>query len=419
MGAASDDRQLAGLSRLNVLARELIDDQPFHGLLTRVVDAAKELTRADFSALLILRTGTDAEVAHFTYNAPRDLFPERLPRAVGLLAEPIHKRAPVRVDEICHHPHGVGIPTEHPPIAALLAVPILSADQVLGEVAVANRPGRPAFDDVDEALVQELAAHAGVAVTLATLRRTQEEAEERREALLDVALHDIRTPLTVARGFLSTIRSYGSELSAEDLESSFDSIDQALGRIQRLAEGPLVGRSDPSAEGAARRPAEAVDVHELFSELRCELGDYRQDVNVEVAVEPGWASTFMSDRALVREVLDNLVTNALKHSPPGEVVRVTARPEGESIRFDVTDRGHGIAPEEQGRVFERGYRTRQSQVAGVAGTGQGLSIVQRLAQLQGGAIGLSSRRGDGTTFWATFPLEPAPGPAGTGTASGL
>jgi len=401
----AEERRMAGLSRLNSLARQLLDEKPLDALLTPIVDTAKEITGAEFSAVLVLRPGSQREVAHFAYNAPRELFPERLPRAVGLLAEPIRTRAVVRTPDIRGHPQAVGIPVEHPPIAALLAVPILLGDRVLGEVVVANSPRNPAFDETDEALMDELAAHAAHAVTLARIHRAHEDDEETRRGLVEIALHDIRTPLTVARGFLTTIRSYGNELSDEDRDTSFDSIEQALDRIQSLVEGPLLG--NPDSTGGPTRAVEVVDVNVLMDELVAHLSEYRPEVSLEVNFEPGGPESFVGDRVVARELLDNLVTNAIKHSTAGDVVSITVRPEGESVRFDVTDRGPGIPPSEQDRVFDKGYRTHGSVAAGIPGTGQGLSIVRRLAELQGGTVGLSSRTGQGSTFWATLPLEPS------------
>ena len=120
---------------------------------------------------------------------------------------------------------------------------------------------------------------------------------------------------------------------------------------------------------------------------------------------------FVANTRLVRELLDNLASNAVKHAPADSVVTITVRREGDSIRFDISDRGPGIPPEEQARVFEQFYRTRQSTQAGVPGTGLGLWIVRRLGELLGGTVGLTSRPGEGTTFWVTFPLDaPLPPP---------
>lgn len=402
-----EHRRAGGLRRLNALARELVAEASLDVLLVRIVDAAKDLAGADYSALLLLREASLEEVAHFVYNAPRELFPERLPRVVGMLSVPVRTGRVVRIDDIRGHPAGVGIPVEHPPIAALLAAPVLVGDLVVGELAVANRPGRPGFDEVHEAVITELAAHAAVAVSLTTARQFRDQLDATRQGLLDVALHNIRTPLTVAKGFLATLRSHWDDLSVEDREHAFEAMVRAHDRIERLAEGTLL--DDPLGASGGPREVVEVGVVDVLDELRAAAG-----ATLEATVEPGTPATFLADRRLVRELLDHLVDNAVKHSPPGAAVRVTGRGEGPSVRFDVSDRGPGIPPEEQGRVFEQFYRTRQAVEAGLPGNGLGLWIVRRLAGLQGGAVGLSSRTGQGTTVWVTFPAarstDRVPGP---------
>jgi signal transduction histidine kinase len=402
-----DRRHMLGFEKLNVLARELLSEPSLDVILVRIVDAAKELARADFSALLLLRQGSEEEVTHFVYNAPRELFPERLPRAVGLLSVPIKTKSVARLHDIRGHSAGVGIPVEHPPIAALLAVPILVGGRAVGELAVSNQPDRPSFDHTDEALVVELAAHAAIALSLAAAKSAEEQVQATRRALLDVALHNIRTPLTVARGFLATIRSHGMDLSEEERDRSFEAIERAHERIQALAEGALLEEPTPPGGSTSVQEAQIIEVSELAQDLEAELGPYRQDVGLQVSIEEGCPDSFVGDHRLVRELLDNLVTNAMKHSPPGDTVRVTVRVEGGSIRFDVSDRGPGIAPEELSLVFDQFYRTSQSVTEGLPGTGLGLWITRRLAELQGGAVGVSSRSGQGTTFWVTLPLQPA------------
>jgi signal transduction histidine kinase len=108
---------------------------------------------------------------------------------------------------------------------------------------------------------------------------------------------------------------------------------------------------------------------------------------------------------MVREVLDNLVGNALKHTPEGREVVVSCRGDGAHVRFDVRDEGPGIAEAEQAALFERWSRTDSSRARQVPGFGLGLSIVKRLVTAHGGTLGVSSRAGEGATFWVTFPSE--------------
>jgi two-component system OmpR family sensor kinase len=107
---------------------------------------------------------------------------------------------------------------------------------------------------------------------------------------------------------------------------------------------------------------------------------------------------------MVREVLDNLVGNALKHAPPDSPVVVSARSEGDQVRFDVRDQGQGIPEGEQAALFERWSRTDSSRAKQLPGYGLGLSIVKRLVTAHGGSLGVSSRLGEGATFWVTFPV---------------
>ncbi len=336
-------RHMAGLQHLNVLARELLSERSLDVLLVRIVDAAKELARADFSALLLLREGSTEEVTNFVYNAPRELFPERLPRAVGLLAVPIQTASVARIDDIRGHAAGVGIPVEHPPIAALLAVPIVLGEQVVGELAVANTPDRMPFDDIDEALMGELAAHAAITLSLITAREAQDQVEETRRVLIDVAMHNIRTPLTVAQESLATVRAHGDGLSDEERNGPLEAVERALERIEALTEGSLLDEHTPVG-GTPVQELGPIDVHDLVTELDDEFGGMRPDVRVEVSVKDGFSAPFVGDRRLVREMLDSLVSNAVKHSPAGDVVAVTARLEGSSVRFDVSDRARAFHP---------------------------------------------------------------------------
>jgi signal transduction histidine kinase len=410
-----DRRQVHGLEALNALARELLAEPSLDVLLARIVDAAKELTGADFSALITVRDGGN-EVEHFVYNAPRELFPARLPRLVGLLAVPMATRSVARIDDIRGHPAGVGIPVQHPPIAALLAAPILVGDRVVGELAVANGPDRPTFDDVDEAMLTELAAHGAMAVSLVGAREAEAQVAATRRAIVDTALHNIRTPLAVANGFVATIRDHGTTMSNEELAHAFEAIDRAHERIQGLAEGGLL---DSPRAVSQPRPVDDVDVAPLGDELLTDLAPVRPDVEIRWDTAAGSPASFRGDGRLVREVLENLIANAVKHAPPTTPVTVTVRQDGSSVRFDVTDRGPGIPPEEQSRVFEQFYRTRQSVQQDLPGAGLGLWIARRLTEVMGGTVGLSSRPDQGTTFWATFPMAPpGDGDGDGGGASG-
>jgi signal transduction histidine kinase len=400
--STSRHRLTRGLARLSALGRTLLVQEPsLPDLLQELVDEAKAITGAAFSALLLLRPDHSDEVRHFVYNAPRELFPERLPRVVGLLAVPLEVGV-VTVDDIRGHPAGTGIPVKHPPIGPLLAAPIVEGTQVIGEIAVANAPGARTFDQVDEQLLVDLAAHAGIAVRWAELRESALlEADMRRE-MIATARHDIRNPLTIGKGYVSMLETRRDRMSPDQLTTALAAVHTAFDRIEDFASRAFVDDEDLLA---TEKPVwTTIAVSEFLDALAADYTAAAGDsTKVVTYVEEGTPAHFAGDAAMVRDVLDNVVANAIKYGTPGSVVTVTARPEGQQIRFDVHNEGRGISSDDQQRLFDRYWRSREAEVLALPGTGLGLAIVRRLVGLHDGVAGVSSRPNEGTTFWVTFP----------------
>ena len=107
------------------------------------------------------------------------------------------------------------------------------------------------------------------------------------------------------------------------------------------------------------------------------------------------------------QVIDNLISNALKFTPVGGRVEVRAFERGGRVRVEVCDTGHGMSRQEQERLFERFYRTSKAQVDAVPGVGLGLSIAKAIVEAHGGTIGCASSEGEGSTFSIELPLAPS------------
>ena len=114
----------------------------------------------------------------------------------------------------------------------------------------------------------------------------------------------------------------------------------------------------------------------------------------------------MVDRDRIDHVFDNLILNAIQHTPRGGLVRLTARPEGDAVRVDVRDTGQGIPREHLPRLFEKFYRIPGASRAG--GAGLGLAIVREIITAHGGRVDVASQPGKGTTFTFTLPADPIP-----------
>lgn len=402
----AEEMHLERLHRLNEIAREVLMQDSVELLLQRIVDEAKSLTQASFSALLILKEGSDEEVAKFVYNAPRELFPARLPRAIGLLRVPIASKAPARLDDIRGHPAGVGIPVAHPPIGPLLAVPIVADDEVMGELAVANEPDARSFTEMDQAVLTELGLHAAQAIKVAQAREDSLATDANRQAMLDLLRHDMMTPIATARGATDLLLSQFSSLNEEQRDKLLKAISRSVETIERLGRNL---RSDARLEvPRLEEEFSDIEVFALIDELKQDLQSRAEekDVSIVAAIEDDCPPGFRGAQLLVRQALENLLTNAIKFSPEGHDVVVTVRREGDSVRFDVRDHGPGIPLEDQSNLFLRFNQGRERDEAPRIGLGLGLSIVKRVAEAHGGAVGLASRPGQGCTFWVTFPLAP-------------
>ncbi len=400
-------RRIDGLKRLTQLSRELLTESPtVAAVLQRLVTEAKLMTGAAYSALLLLRSGSLTESSHFVYDAPRHLFPERMPRVVGLLAVPLAIRGSARLDDIRGHAAGVGLPGVHPPIGPLVATPLIAGDELLGEIAIANAPGERVFDEADEALLEDLAAHAATAVLWAQGAESERSQRALRQDVVDTARHDIRTPLGAGKGYAALLARKRDRMTPDQVTTAIDGIQASFDRIESFTQRLLV--DERTAVTGVVPQWDDVDVGALLDALQRDVVAMtgRADA-VTVHSEPGAPDRLAGDGEMVREVLDNLVGNALKHAP-GSPVTVTVREEGGQVRFDVRDDGPGIPEEEHAALFDRWSRTEASKRELTAGFGLGLSIVKRLVSAHGGLLGVSSRAGEGATFWVTFPrVRPA------------
>ena len=256
----------------------------------------------------------------------------------------------------------------------------------------------------------------------ATARRSE---DKMRQFVAD-ASHELRTPLTSIRGFAELHRQ-GAVTDPAEVTRLLQRIESEATRMGLLVEDLLLLARLDRQRPLQRRPvdlvvmaADAVEAARLrapMRPLRLEVPPVREggDGDDGGVVVPG-------DEGRLRQVLTNLVDNALQHTPPTTpvTVRVATRPAaGPGVPamgvIEVADEGPGLAPEQADRVFERFYRTDTARSRAQGGTGLGLSIVAAIAAAHGGRVEVASTPGEGATFRVLLPMDaPAP-PPGTPT----
>jgi signal transduction histidine kinase len=223
-----------------------------------------------------------------------------------------------------------------------------------------------------------------------------------RADLVTNVSHELRTPLTAVKGLVETLRDGAvDDLDARD--KFLASIENETDRLIRLVNDLLtLSRADAQALALRR---ERFDLTDLARSCAEGLGTRAAARQVSLVVD-GPSVHVNADPDRIRQVLVNLLDNALRFSPPGETVRVSVIPSPGSVTVSVQDRGPGIPTEEQARVFERFYRGDKSRARkGDSGAGLGLSIAQTLVQAHGGSITLETAPGQGATAQFTLPAE--------------
>jgi len=307
----------------------------------------------------------------------------------------------------------------------LMAAPLFFGEGVIGVIAVWRRANEPSFEESDLAFLDGIGRQASVALRNAQLfgqsRSAQAEAETANRAkssFLASMSHELRTPL-------NAILLYSELLIDEVQERGFSELGRDLDRI-RSAGKHLLGLIDDildlSKIEAGRMSVflEDCDVPALLAEVAATTGSLtaRNQNRFVLEVDPT-VRTLATDQKKLRQMLYNLLSNASKFTQEGDItLRVARDPEdGGQVCFVVSDTGIGMTPEQLGRIFLEFTQAETSTSRNYGGTGLGLTLCQKFAQLLGGGIHVESQTGQGSTFTLRLPgllpqqEDPQSGPA--------
>ena len=227
------------------------------------------------------------------------------------------------------------------------------------------------------------------------------QAEESKSQFFANISHELRTPL---HGILGHSQLLALETLPEDAMESAESIHQSAKHLLEIVNDVL--DLSKAELGVQLAEMSQVTVRALFDEIiKLHAADAAQrGLALNLRVDPQVPELVVTDDTLLKQILHNLVSNALKFTDKGSVsVRVVVN--AAHLLVEVKDTGRGISVEDQGRVFNSYTQVQQFETRSIRGTGLGLSLARQLASLLGGEIGLSSRVGEGSIFWLTLPLR--------------
>lgn len=224
---------------------------------------------------------------------------------------------------------------------------------------------------------------------------------EIREEYLATVSHELRTPLTSIVGYLDLIDD-GYDVDKLGFGKEFRTIQRSAEQMLALIRDLL---STSTNELSLR--IEPVDVSALLAQS---VSTFRPTIDaahqtLDLATPPGTVLGHL-DAGRIRQVVDNLISNATKYTPEGGVISVGLAVEGENVVITVADNGTGISKADQSRLFDRFFRSRDAREAAIQGVGIGLTIVQTIVHAHDGTIAVTSEPGEGSTFTVRLPMRP-------------
>jgi PAS domain S-box-containing protein len=235
----------------------------------------------------------------------------------------------------------------------------------------------------------------------ASRRREAERNSEARRKIMAIVTHELRTPLTSIKGFATTLLADDVTWSAESQTEFIRTIDEEADKLGNLIE-QLLDISRMETGGFVISPSEHslnAIVAQAMGQLRVLTQQHELVINIPESLPPVLADSQRSGQVLV-----NLVENATKYAPPNTMVTVSAAVDHACVVVSVADQGRGIAPDEQGKVFQPFYRSEGLVKSRADGAGLGLFICQRLVEAQGGRIWIKQHTGPGAIIEFTLPL---------------
>jgi signal transduction histidine kinase len=301
---------------------------------------------------------------------------------------------------------------------SLLAVPLQIKDRCIGVLEVVNRRGGREFSQDDVETLMTLAAQAAVAIENARLVGALQKAYNRlgeldrlKSQFIAIASHELRTPLSLILLYAAVLRQQLGDAAGTQV----DAVQRAAMRLKNIIDTMLNLRYLETGQ------MELLPTRfDLRAEVQAACGDHEALAEtgglVLGADLPDKEVPIYADREKVRVVLDNLISNAVKFTPPGGRVRVALCGRGDEVEMTVADTGIGIPPEQLERIFDAFYQIEGHMSRRHGGMGLGLSIVKGLVETHGGRVWAESVPGQGSRFTVVMPARVPPPTAVRGTS---
>jgi signal transduction histidine kinase len=386
-------RLLKRYARLLEIASELVSVLDLNILLQHIVDAAQELTESEGASLLLY----DPQTHQLYFQAATGPLNEQekqtaIPAESSIAGWIFTNNEPLLVEDAKSDPRffrEIDVLTQFK-TRSILGVPLHAKDKTLGVIEVVNKL-EGTFQEIDLRLLQSLAAQAAIAIENSRLFQQSD--------LVAEMVHELRTPLAALTAAAHLIQR--PELEDDQRDKLSRTMYSEVQRLNEMATDFLdIARLESGRISFVREPIYLEGlIRECLEIIRPQAEAERITLATEIdrSLEP-----VLGDRNRLKQLLLNLLTNAIKYNHQRGQVLVTLRCEGDELLLSVKDTGKGIPPESLSRVFDRFYRV-PDQETGAIGTGLGLAIAQRIAKNHNGIVEVESVLDQGSTFTLRLP----------------
>ena len=386
-------QRLDSYLRLIDISRDLASTLDLDVLLDRIVQAAADITAAEAASILLY--DNTARQLYFQVATNIDEPTMRgliVPLEGSIAGWIVTNRKPLRIDDVHEDSRHfgdieqtTGFPTE-----SILGIPLITKNKVVGVLEALNKKDG-SFSTGDENLLTVLGAQAAVAIENARLFQQSD--------LISEFVHELRTPL--ASLSTATYLLLRPEMSREQQEQIVNNIHSETLRLNSLASSFLdLARLE---SGRVQFRKSTFDVMDLLHECSDVMESKAEEDHIQIRViEPEGPTLLEADRDKIKQVVLNLLSNALKYNRTNGSVILKAEPKAHQMVISVQDTGVGIPEDAIGHIFEKFYRVRENE-AKIPGTGLGLSICRQIVQGHGGTIEIKSKLGIGTNFLISLP----------------
>lgn len=403
---ASIKRNAQNLELLNSIGKVILEQLEVKEVLQQVTDVTTQITGASFGAFFY-NTYDDNGEAFMLYTlsgaSSAQFASLGMPRHTALFKPTFRNSEVIRVDDVTMDSrYGknmplFGMPSGHLDVKSYLAVPVVSASgEVIGGLLFGH-PQVGQFRAEHEDLVESIASQAAIALENSRLFEEIKTMSDKKDEFIALASHELKTPLTTIKGYLQLLaKKKQDRVNALFIEKTLDQVAKLNALIADLLDVSKI------EAGKLQFNLEHFDLRLLLKEVM-ETFPYTYKTHKIIFHDANEPAIVYADKQRIEQVINNLLTNAIKYSPAADLVEISLFKDAEVVTVRVKDYGIGLKEEHKSKIFTRFYRA--DGVVNVSGLGIGLHLTKEIIDRHNGQIGVESTFGVGSEFYFTLPAN--------------